>query len=83
MPASGKMLWDTEVFAVADPLGLGSHHKNSFASPTPVFENGRIYAHFGHLGTACLDTEDRIIWKTQELAYKPVHGNGGCPVIVG
>ena len=26
--------------------------------------------------------EGRVIWKTQELAYKPVHGNGGCPVIV-
>jgi outer membrane protein assembly factor BamB len=79
---SGKLLWDAEVFTVADPIAAGSHHKNSFASPTPVFENGRIYAHFGHLGTACVDSDGNVVWKTQELAYKPVHGNGGCPVIV-
>ena len=80
--AGGKLVWDTEVFAVSDPSAAGGHQKNSFASPTPVFENGRIYAHFGHFGTACVDAEGKLMWKTQELAYKPVHGNGGCPVLV-
>lgn len=79
---TGKILWDKEVFSIADPAATGVHQKNSFASPTPIFENGRIYAHFGHLGTACLDTQGRIIWKTQELSYHPQHGNGGCPAIV-
>jgi outer membrane protein assembly factor BamB len=79
---TGAMIWDKEVFLVNDPAGLGMHHKNSCASPTPIFEAGRIYAHYGHLGTACLDTKGRIIWKTKELAYHPQHGNGGCPVIV-
>ncbi len=78
---TGKIIWDTEIFAVTDPAAYGVHHKNSYASSTPVIEDGRIYAHFGHLGTACLDTDGKIVWKTQELAYKPVHGNGGCPVI--
>lgn len=79
---SGKLLWDTGIFSVADPISAGGHPKNSFASPTPIFENDRIYAHFGHLGTACVGSDGKVIWKTQELAYKPVHGNGGCPVIV-
>ncbi len=79
--ADGKVAWDTEVFSVADPSGAGGHQKNSFASPTPVFADGMIYAHFGHFGTACVDAAGRLVWRTQELAYKPVHGNGGGPVI--
>jgi outer membrane protein assembly factor BamB len=78
----GKMLWDTEVFHVENPQTFGTHGKNSYASPTPVFEDGRIYAHFGHLGTACVDENGKVVWKTSEAAYKPQHGNGGCPVIV-
>jgi outer membrane protein assembly factor BamB len=81
-PKNGAILWDKEIFSIPDPGATGVHRKNSFASPTPIFENGRIYAHFGHLGTACLDTEGRVIWKTQELKYNPQHGNGGCPAIV-
>lgn len=79
--ANGKIIWDAEIFAVTDPAGYGVHHKNSHASSTPIHEDGRIYAHFGHFGTACLDANGKLIWKTQELAYKPVHGNGGSPVI--
>ncbi len=78
----GKVLWDTEVFRVENPQTLGVHGKNSYASPTPVFEDGRIYAHFGHLGTACVDENGTVLWKSVELAYKPQHGNGGCPVLV-
>ena len=32
---------------------------NSYASPTPAIEAGRVYVHFGSYGTACLDTDDR------------------------
>lgn len=78
----GKVLWDTEVFSVVQPHAQGVHGKNSYASPTPIFEDGRIYAHFGHFGTACLDDTGKIVWKSNGLSYKPVHGNGGCPVLV-
>lgn len=80
--ADGKLIWDREIFKVEQPHTLGIHGKNSYASATPVFENDRIYAHFGHFGTACLDAKGNLIWKTQKLAYKPVHGNGSCPVVV-
>lgn len=78
----GHVLWDTEVFNVADPHLQGVHGKNSYASPTPIHEDGRIYVHFGHFGTACVDVAGKVLWKNNELAYKPVHGNGGCPVLV-
>jgi len=61
----------------------GHHDKNSNASPTPIVAGKRVYVHFGHLGTACLDSDTgKTIWKNQELAYRPVHGNGGSPVLV-
>ncbi len=80
---TGKLLWDTEVIQQRDPAALRKHDKNSHASPSPVLENGRIYAHFGHHGTACVDEAGKLIWKTQENPYAPVHGTGGSPVLVG
>lgn len=58
------------------------HKKNSFASPTPIYESGKIYAHFGHMGIACVDVHSgNIDWKNDSFQYKPVHGNGGSPVL--
>ena len=44
--------------------------------------DGRIYVHFGHQGTACLDLAGKVIWKDTSHRYEPVHGNGGSPVLV-
>lgn len=77
---TGKTLWDEEVFA--KPITRG-HAKNSQASPTPVIEGDRLYVHFGHMGTACLDLVGRVIWKNEKLGYEPVHGNGGSPILAG
>ena len=58
------------------------HGKNSHASPTPVFAGSRLYVHFGHQGTACTTRDGDVIWKNDSLGYKPVHGNGGSPVVI-
>jgi outer membrane protein assembly factor BamB len=80
----GKVLWDKEVFPQTAATAPNIHKKNSHASPTPIFENERLYVHFGHQGTACLNAADGTpVWTTREFAYKPVHGNGGSPVIEG
>lgn len=79
---NGKTVWDTKVFdqkASSRPI----HQKNSHASPTPIIENGKVYVHFGHMGSACLDLKGEIVWVNKELAYNPVHGNGGTPIVVG
>lgn len=77
--ATGKPVWDVELFQAKSPR---AHRKNSHASPTPVFEDGKLYVHFGHLGTACLDAATgKTLWSTQEFAYSPVHGNGSSPVL--
>jgi hypothetical protein len=56
---------------------------NSFASPTPVIEEGRVYVHFGSYGTAALDT--RTGPEPRELGRGAL-GEGGVmatPAIAG
>lgn len=78
---NGELLRTTSIFHPKKEVVETSHRKNSYASPTPIFENGRIYAHFGHMGIACLDQDGAILWKNNAFQYEPVHGNGGSPVI--
>ncbi len=77
----GKVLWTTDVFSPED--GASLHRKNGYASPTPVVREGRLYVHFGHLGTACLDLTGRVLWRQTSLKYPSQHGNGGSPVLAG
>ena len=81
--ASGAILWNVEVFYQAAADAPRIHRKNSHASATALVQDERVYVHFGHMGTACLDLDGNVQWKKQELKYKPVHGNGGCPILVG
>ena len=60
--SNGKPVWDVELFQAKSPR---AHRKNSHASPTPIFEDGKLYIHFGHLGTACLDAAiGKTLWST-------------------
>ena len=79
----GKIVWTKELFQSKGATAPKIHSKNSPASPTPIVEKDRIYVHFGHQGTACLSLEGKIIWRNDSLHYKPVHGNGGSPVLHG
>ena len=77
---SGKVLHDLELFKLEKPGRI--HNKNSHASPTPLIDGTRVYAHFGAGGTACVSTDGKVVWK-QVLKYEPVHGSGPSPVLVG
>jgi outer membrane protein assembly factor BamB len=76
----GKVSWNTEVLSVTPGK---AHKKNSHASPTPIVEGNRLYVHFGHYGTAALDLDGKVIWRSTTLKYPPLHGNGGSPMLVG
>jgi outer membrane protein assembly factor BamB len=79
----GKMIWNEEVFLQKAADAPKIHKKNSHASPTVVYSDGQLIAHFGHQGTACLDASSgSVLWRNSELKYAPVHGNGGSPVVV-
>lgn len=80
--AGGKPIWSKTVFVQSSQTAPAIHRKNSHASPTPLVDGDRVFVHFGHQGTACLSTEGEIVWANRELAYPPVHGNGGSPVLV-
>ena len=79
---TGKPIWSKEVFH-EDASAPHIHPKNSHASPTPLIRDGRLYVHFGHMGTACLDLDGNIQWRNNDFHYIPVHGNGGSPILVG
>jgi outer membrane protein assembly factor BamB len=80
--AKGTLLWQTKVFLQDGTKAPGIHSKNSHASPTPLIDGKRLFVHFGHQGTACLDLAGKVLWRNRELRYAPVHGNGGTPVLV-
>ncbi len=80
---TGETIWTTPVFEQDGGNAPNIHKKNSHASPTPLVRDNRLYVHFGHQGTACLSLDGSVVWRNQELSYKPVHGNGGSPLVVG
>jgi outer membrane protein assembly factor BamB len=80
--ADGRILWDVEAIRPDVEAANAMHEKNSLASATPIIEKGRIYVHFGHLGTAALTLDGEPLWTQTDVTYSPRHGNGGSPVRV-
>ena len=77
---SGKILHNIELFALDDPQWV--HKLNSYASPTPVLHKGRLYCHFGGLGSASVDTTSgKVLWKNTELVVNHENGPGSTPVV--
>lgn len=55
---------------------------NSYASPTPAIEEGRLYAHFGSAGTACVDTATgKPIWTRTDLKCGHHRGAGSSAIL--
>src|SRR6266705_3482446 len=78
----GAILWNIEVLQPEPSSAKKIHQKNSPASPTPILDHGRLYVHFGHMGTAALDFSGKILWRQTALKYSPLHGNGGSPALM-
>ena len=76
---SGAILANIEIFRLNSPDRINS--KNSYASPTPVLEDDRIYLHFGAFGTACINQSGKILWRTRLEYDNGQHGPGGSPVL--
>ena len=63
---SGEVVHDLQVFDVEDPMKISD--ENTYATPTPVIEAGRVYVHYGTYGTACLDAmTGEKIWQRRDL----------------
>lgn len=79
--ASGKLLHECELAEVkqAQPI----HALNTYASPTPVISDGKIFCHFGTYGTWCLNAANgEVIWHKQVVVDHSV-GPGSSPVVCG
>ena len=64
--ATGKVVLDKKLYDVEKPIP--SDPSQSYASPTPCIEEGRIYVSFGANGTACLDTSSgKLLWERRDL----------------
>jgi outer membrane protein assembly factor BamB len=76
---TGKILRDDTLFHIATPQF--AHRFNTYASPTPVIEEGRIYVTFGSPGTACLDTKTgKVLWQRTDLQCNHYRGAGSSPI---
>jgi outer membrane protein assembly factor BamB len=76
----GHIVFDTKLFDVAKPEDTRQY--NSFASPTPVIEEGRVYVHFGSYGTAALDTQTgKVVWARRDLPCNHWRGPASSPIL--
>ncbi len=77
---TGKVVRDIKLFDIDNPSDTRQY--NSYASPTPVIEEGRVYVHFGSYGTACLDTQTgEVIWQRRDLPCNHFRGPGSSPIL--
>lgn len=78
--SSGKLLHDVEVFQPESPEPI--HLTNTYASPTPVLHQGKLYVHFGTYGAACLNSETaEISWRFTGLKIDHQNGPGSSPIV--
>ncbi|MFV0268974.1 MAG: PQQ-binding-like beta-propeller repeat protein [Draconibacterium sp.] len=77
---TGKLLDEKNIFTSDEPQRI--HSTNSYATPTPCIEKGRVYVHFGDFGTACIDTKTfNVVWKREDLRCKHMQGPASSPII--
>ena len=77
---TGKIIKDLKLFDVAQPQY--AHPFNTYASPTPVIEAGRVYITFGSPGTACIDTRTfKVLWERRDFECNHFRGAGSSPVL--
>jgi outer membrane protein assembly factor BamB len=77
---TGRILHDLALFHVAVPQY--AHPFNSYASPTPVVETGRVYVTFGSPGTAAIDTQTgAVLWERRDLECNHFRGPGSSPIV--
>ena len=80
--ADGAVRHDLRLFEVETPQERKA--LNSYASPSPVIEAGRVYVHFGAEGTACMDTQTaQVLWRRRDLRCEHLVGPGSSPILYG
>lgn len=77
---TGKLTQNILLLIAREPQWV--HALNSYASATPVIEDGKLYCHFGAMGNACLDTRtSKVLWTDTSLVVQHENGPGSTPVL--
>ncbi|MFK7768245.1 MAG: PQQ-binding-like beta-propeller repeat protein [Mariniblastus sp.] len=77
---SGKVVRDMLIHENEKPAFC--HPTNSYASPTPAIEEGRVYLHFGSYGTTCLNTKTgEQVWQRKDLECDHFRGPASSPIL--
>ena len=77
---TGKVLQNIELVRVDEPEPI--HALNSYAAPTPILENGRLYCHFGTYGTVAVDTKSgELAWTNTDHHVDYQNGSGSSPAL--
>jgi outer membrane protein assembly factor BamB len=80
--STGKLLQKLLMFRNPIPQDF-PRGNNTYASPSPVIEKGRVYVHFGTFGTACIDTQRfTILWTRRDLNCQHAQGPGSSPFLL-
>ncbi len=76
---TGKKLHEILVFENEKPQYC--HKMNSYATPTPVIEGGRVFVHFGTHGTAALDAKTgKKLWERSDFKCNHHRGPAASPI---
>ncbi|MBP6784611.1 MAG: PQQ-binding-like beta-propeller repeat protein [Verrucomicrobiales bacterium] len=79
---TGRILHDKVVRRVAEPQFC--HKFNSYGSPSPVIEEGRVYVTFGSPWVGCLDSgTGEVLWERTDQVCNHFRGAGSSPFLYG
>jgi outer membrane protein assembly factor BamB len=76
---TGKELRNLTLFKQDAPTDIRQY--NTYASPTPAIADGKLFAHFGTHGTACVDlaTGD-VAWERKDIRVDHFRGPASSPI---
>ena len=76
---TGKIVNEILVFQNKEPQFC--HPMNSYATPTPIIEDGKVFVHFGSHGTAALDAQTgEKIWERRDFKCDHFRGAAASPI---
>ena len=77
---NGAVVYDIAVFHPSDPQRINPN--NTYATPSAVVEEGRVYVHYGTHGTAGIDSKTgEVLWQRTDLNCDHIQGPVSSPVL--
>ena len=80
--ATGRTLHDLTLFSGLVQPDIRQF--NTYATPTPALADGKLYAHFGSAGTACVEAATgKVVWTRTDLSSSQLRGAASSAVVFG